>query len=395
MKNVYSVIFAVCVCLMTFSPQRSFAQCLCTGGIAPTKISYSTVLSPTNASSSTVSFPKFDPSIGTLTCVDFYDTISGITTTTVWNLASSKTNYEFLLTIANNITGPGVTVNEIASQIYGPDSLNAMGNSPGDSIVYGPNSLFTNVKDHKNTSNTAPYLGASGTVDFVYTLNGGLISLIGSLNYGDQIVTNYWGSFGITYSWCPASPLATLISNFTAAKNGNYVQMKWQAPNEQNNIVYHIEYSTDGSQYFQAGTLQSDSSSQGNAANYQFMYSIPQNSQGELFFRIKRIGGDGQSFIYSAVKTVNLKNGGIPSMQAYPNPVKSYTMIEFDQLLSGDFIVNLVNTTGQVLQQKAVTLSGANQIRLDLNSHPATGIYYLQVKDRTNNQQYITKLIIE
>jgi hypothetical protein len=395
MKNVYVVTFAICACLMTFVPQRSFAQCLCSGGVSPNTVTYLDTLNPTNASSSTVSFPKFDPSIGTLGCVSFDDTISGITTTNVWNLASTKTLYKFLLTVANNISGPGISVDEDYTKIYGPDSLNAKGDSPGDSIVYGPDNLFTNAIDHNNTSNTAPYLGSSGSVNYLYTLNGGLISLIGSLNYGDQIVTNYWGTFRLTYYWCPAAILSNVISNFTAAKNGSYVQLKWQAENEQKNILYEIEYSTDGNQYFPTGNLQSDPNTQGATANYQFMYNISQVNTGKLMFRIKRISADGKSTIYSAVKTVNLNSSGIAGYHTYPNPVKSYTMIEFDEVMSGDFIINLVSTTGQIVQQKAVSLSGSNQVRLDLTSHPATGIYYLQVNDKKNNHQYISKLIIE
>lgn len=395
MKNVYVVIFASCACLMTFVPQRSFAQCLCSGGVAANTITYLDTLNPTNAAFSTVSFPKFDPAIGTLSCVSFDDTISGITTTNVWNLASTKTLYKFLLTVANNISGPGISVDEDYTKIYGPDSLNAKGDSPGDSIVYGPDNLFTNAIDHNTTGSTAAYLGASGSVNYVYTLNGGLISLVGSLNYGDQIVTNYWGTFRLTYYWCPAAILANAISNFTAAKNGSYIQLKWQEENEQKNILYEIEYSTDGVQYFATGKLKSNATAEGVATAYQFQYTIPNSNNSKLFFRIKRTSADGKSTIYSPIKTVALNKTGVVGYRTYPNPVKSFTMLEFDEVLSGDFIIDLVSTTGQIIQHKAVTLSGSSQIRLDLTSHPATGIYYLQVKDKTSNHQYISKLIIE
>ena len=395
MKNVYLVIIASCACMMTFVPLCGFAQCLCSGGVAPSTVTYLNTLSPTNASSSTISFPKFDPATGTLACVGFVDTISGVTTTDVWNLASTKTLYKFLLTVANNITGPGISVDEDYTKIYGPDSLNAKGNSPGDSIVYGPDNLFTNVRDSNRTSNTAPYLGSSGTVDYVYSLNGGLISLVGSLNYGDQIVTNYSGSFKLTYYWCPAGLLAKSISNFTAARNGTHVQLKWQAENEQKDISYEIQYSTDGTRYFSATSLKSSPNADGTASAYQFQYNIPQNDNGKLFFRVKRISPDGNTIVYSPIKTVSLNKNGTPNYHAYPNPVKTYTMLEFDEVLSGDFVVDLVSTTGQVIQHKDITLSGSNQVRLDLTSHPVTGLYYLQVKDKTNNHQYISKLIIE
>jgi len=395
MKNVYLVIIVSCACLMTFVPQRSSAQCLCSGGVAPTAITYLDTIPVTNAASTTISFPKFDPAIGTLGCVSFDDTISGVTTTTAWNLQNSKWSYSFLLLVDNTITGPGVLSDKSFTKIYGPDSLNAKGNSPGDSITYGPDSLFTNIKDQKFSTSTASYLGASGNVNFIYSLGGGLNSIGGGgLNYGDQIVTNYWGTFKLTYYWCPAGLLANLISNFSAAKNGNNVQLKWQAQNEQKDIGYDIEYSTDGSNYFSAGSLKSNDADEGTLASYQFQYSISSGSE-KLFFRIKRTSADGKSIVYSVIKTVNINSGGIAGYHTYPNPVKSYTMIEFDQVLSGNYIVDLVNTAGQIVQHKEVSLSGSNQIRLDLTSHPATGIYYLQVKDQNKIHQYISKIVIE
>ena len=396
MKNVYLAIVAICACLVTFVPQRSFAQCLCTGGVTPNSITYLDTLNPTTAALSTFSFPKFDPAIGTLACVGFIDTISDLTTTHVWNLdTTGKSQFQFLVAVTHHVNGPGISVNRTGSKNYGPDSLNAKGDSPGDSIVYGPDQFLNKAVNQTFTGNTAPYLGASGTVAYTYSLSGGIIELQGPLNYGFNIITNYWGTFRLTYYWCPAIILANLMSNFTAARDGNYVQLKWQAQNEQKDILYEIEYSTDGSQYSPSGNLGSSPSSDGSPANYLFMYKISQNNGGQLFFRIKRTSADAKSIVYSDIRTVSLSNSGIAGYRTYPNPVKSYTMIEFDEVLSGDFVINLVSTAGQIVQQNVVSLSRSSQMRLDLTSHPATGIYYLQVMDKTNHHQYISKLIIE
>jgi len=393
MKNVYFVTFAICACVMTFAPHRSYAQCLCSGGVSPNTLTYLDTLNPNNAALSTISFPKFDPSIGTLGCVGFDDTISDISTTTAWNISVSQQIFIFDVLVTHNLNGPGISVSETGTKTYGPDTLAGSGSPPADSATFGPDQFLNNKVDHNFTSNTAPYLG-TGTVNYAYTLSGGTIALQGA-NFGNQIQTNYWGTFRLTYYWCPAGLLANLISNFTAARNGNYVQLKWEAQNEQKGIQYEIEYSTDGSNYFPAEALQSLPSAEGTAANYQFLFNIPQFNNGKLFFRIKRTSADGKSSIYSVVRTVNLNNSGIAGFQTYPNPVKSYTMVEFDEVLTGDFTINLVSTTGQIVQQKEVSLAGSNEIRLDLTSHPATGIYYLQVKNKASNHQYISKLIIE
>lgn len=394
MKKLYTVFFAIALLVITNFPSQIYAQCTCSGGLPATAVTYYSFLDTTNAASSTVSFPKFDPSIGTLSCANFDDTISGITTTNVWNKASTKTLYKFLLTVANNISAPGVSVDEDFTKIYGPDSLNAMGNSPGDSIVYGPDNLFNNVKDHTTVSNLAPYLGSSGNVDFLYTLNGGLISLIGSLNYGNQITTNYWGGFRLTYYWCPSLPLSINLTNFNAYKNGQYVQLQWQALNEQSNITYEIEASKDGSHYQPAATMPSNEVDGESTADYKYMYSITNADAGVLYFRIKRTDAAGKAS-YTVIKSVNLGASGIISYQVYPNPVTKTVMLEFNEAQTGNFVVSLVSTTGQPIQRQAVTLSGTNQIKMDLNNKPPAGLYFLQVKDETHNLQYVTKILVK
>jgi len=394
MKKLYTVFFAMTLIIIANLPTQALAQCTCSGGLPATAITYYTPLDTTNAGSSTISFPKFDPSIGTLSCANFDDTISGITTTNVWNKASTKTLYKFLLTVANNIAGPGVSVDEDFTKIYGPDSLNAMGNSPGDSIVYGPDNLFNNVHDHTNVSNLAPYLG-SGNVNYTYTLNGGLISLVGSLNYGDQIITNYWGGFRLTYYWCPSLPLALNLTNFIAFKNGKNVQLQWQAVNEQSNIMYDVEYSKDGSTFQSAGnSLPSTYTDGDSTSSYQFLYPVSNVNAGKLYFRIKRVDAAGKSS-YTAIKIVNIESSSLITYQVYPNPVVNTVVLEFSEAQTGNFAVSLVNALGQPVQQKMVTLSGTNQIKLDLNNKPAAGLYYLHAKDQAHNIQYVTKVFIK
>ena len=75
-------------------------------------------------------------------------------------------------------------------------------------------------------------------------------------------------------------------------------------------------------------------------------------------------------------------------------PVKNTVIFAFDEMQNANFSFELVNTAGQIIQRNAITLSGTNQVKLDLTSNPARGLYYLQAKDLTHNQQYISKVII-
>jgi hypothetical protein len=394
MKNVYLVIIASCACLMTFIPQRVSAQCTCTGGAAATPITQSITITPMVTSSLNFTFQQFDPSIGTLSCVSLRDTITAITVSSALNTGPDSTAFLFELTVPSKITAPGISISKVFTRTYGYDTLAPHGD-PGYSITYGPDTVANNYTGFGSTGGNALYEG-TGTVGLVYAITGGGLSVLdGGLNDTTAVATTLGGTLNLTYYWCPAAILANSISNFTAAKDGNYIQLKWQLQVEQKNISYEVEYSTDGNSFSPITTMQSSANADGSLASYQYQFSAPLNTDGKLFFRIKRTSADGKTIVYSAIKAVNLNNAGISGYHTYPNPVRSYTMIEFDQVLSGNYIVDLISTTGQNIQHKEVSLSGTNQIRLDLTSHPATGLYYLQVKDKTSNQQYISKLVIE
>lgn len=393
MKHVYLTTLVALVFIAAFIPQKLAAQCTCSGGLPATPLTYSFVLAPTMAAVSTLSFPQFDPSIGTLNCVQFRDTISGVSTTGVRNLDNTaKREYTFLLTVANNISGPGISVIQPFNKTYGPDSLDIFG-LPGDTITYGPDTIFNNARRSVNSTSVASYIGL-GTVNFTYTINGGLISLEGGLNYRDQITTNYWGNFGLTYFWCPASPLATTIAGFTATDKGKYVHLQWQATNDQNNVTYEIQYSPNGTQFSPIGYKQVNSTETGTVSEYQYQYNLSASDAGTIYFRIKKTTPDGK-VSYSIIKRVNLDAGATVGIQTYPNPVVNSLTLVFDENQTGNFMLELINITGQVIQKKSITLNANNLINLDLNSHPSKGMYFLRAKDQSHNKQYITKLLIE
>jgi hypothetical protein len=396
MKRVYTSLLAVCIYMTASIPQVAFAQCTCAAGVpANTIVNYAT-LAPTTVSTANINLPKFNPAIGNLGCVSLVDTITAVSITHVWNKAASKTKYKFQLQLNNDIEGPGgLSATSSFSKIYGPDSLEAEG-LPGDSITYGPDSLYVNNIDSNGTSNTAPYLGTVGTVDFTYTINGGLTSIIGSTNYGDSITTVYSGFFKLTYYWCPTIILSTSIENFTASPNGNAYLLTWSATNEQNNTLYEIQTSTDGQHFADAGQQQSNSLTEGTTSKYQYQYNPDQANMGTIYLRIKMTDASG-NVTYSVVLVINRKAGdaGAPlSYYAYPNPATNSLYFQFNSNQTGRFVLQLINTSGQIVTEQPATLTGSNLIKLDLSPQPVKGLYFLRTRDLTHNQEYISKVLI-
>ncbi|HEY2347692.1 MAG TPA: T9SS type A sorting domain-containing protein [Puia sp.] len=392
MKNLYVKGLFVSVSLFIFSCPSLYSQCTCTGGIPATAINQTITISPTTTSTLNFSFLQFNPAIGNLACVALHDTITGNSVTGAGNTGPDSTAFLFQLTLTNKITGPGITMTHVYNSVHGYDTLAPFG-IPGDTITYGPENIITFPTGIGNTGGNAAYLGL-GTVNFTYSINGGMITLDGGSNYNSSVTTVIGGTLKLTYFWCPTIPLGTAISNFSVFKKNGSISLQWLGTTDQKDIIYEIDYSNDNEHWQSAGTVPAGSAPEGTVAQYQYQYNPSKADVGDIYFRIKRTDAEG-NVVYSVIKAVNLQlQDQRAGIQIYPNPVNQKILIQFDEQQTGNYSLELVGTTGQVIVKKQVQLSGANLTNMELSSKPASGIYFLRVVNTANNHQFLTKVIV-
>lgn len=396
MNRVYTVSFIVIVLIISL-PGVVPAQCNCAGGVPATPVTYLDSFPSTNAASVTLTFPQFDPSIGQLSCLSVWDTATGTTTTKATNLDNVDTvEYSFLLSLTAALTGPtggGINISKSYTQTYGPDSLAPYG-QPGDNITYGPQAIFSDAPGFGSTSsNTAPYLGTSN-VKFKYSISGGVITTEGGANYNAGPITYYSGAVRLTYYWCPAVSLSVDIQSFTVTPAGNALSLLWSTQNQQPNTQYEIQVSQDGQNFSNIGQAESNASSTGTVAKYQYRYYPDPSYVGKLYFRIVETDPSGKVSI-SAILVYDPTGGPTDvSYETFPNPATNSLQVQFNSIQTGRFLLELVATSGQVVQQKEATLAGTSMLRLDLNPHPARGLYFLRTTDVTHNRSYVSKVFI-
>ncbi|HZZ75612.1 MAG TPA: T9SS type A sorting domain-containing protein, partial [Puia sp.] len=233
-----------------------------------------------------------------------------------------------------------------------------------------------------------------GTIGFAFTINGGLTTLDGGSNFNQSIVTMIGGKLRLTYYWCPTIPLGTAISNFSVFKKNGSISLQWLGTTDQKDIIYEIDYSNDNEHWQSAGTVPAGSAPEGTVAQYQYQYNPSKADVGDIYFRIKRTDAEG-NVVYSVIKAVNLQmEDQRAGIQIYPNPVNQKILIQFDEQQTGQYGLELVGTTGQVIFKKQVQLSGASLTNMDLPGKPASGIYFLRVVNTANNHQFLTKVIV-
>jgi hypothetical protein len=387
MKNIYLRLSVFCSFSFFLPAAASYGQCSCSGNISPNSVTYLQTISSTNAATSTISFPKFNPSLGTLGCIEFRDTISGASTTVIQNTGSSASDYSFLLTVANSFSAPGVSLTQTFSKNLGPETLSA-----GQQVTFGPDSLFLNVPDSVYVTDTAGYQG-SGNVAFDYTLGGGLVALTGGLNYNSQIVTNYWGKFRLTYYYCSSGNNDPHCHGFTATKGSGCVNLNWTCDTAYKNDSSQILFSQNGYQFQPIGHCGSASGVDGDTASFKYVYNLSSNENNKIYFQIKFTDSTGNTS-YSPVRWVDLSALGIAGCNLYPNPAKSLAVVEFDQMLTGTYSVSIMNSSGYCVQQKQVSLNGSNQLSLNLGGIKQ-GLYIVHLTDNSSHQQVNAKLVIQ
>ena len=387
MKNIY-VLLISCIALML--PEMAASQCACGGGAAPDSVVHNYTLPVNSSPSITISFPRFDPALGTLACLVYRDTLSAVSTTHVRNHDSADQEYSFRLTVNNQITAPGLSVNAYMDKYYGPDLLSAYGKGI-DSITYGPDTTFDRVTHQvTKSSGLSPFMG-TGNVSFVYGISGGLISMAGGLNFSQNIQTSRWGSFKLAYFYCPNSVLASNIKNLSVNKNDQGAIVTWTTSNQIN--TYEIEISTDGRKFTSAGKSTQTNASGSTSAKHEYQHNTDKALTGTVYYRIKETDPQGK-ITYSEIRTVNLDKNGL-SNTLYPNPAVNAVNILLDRTVQGEVEVSLVNTVGQTLFTKLYRLDNVNNFNVQWSSTVQPGVYYLKVKDVQAQTQKISKLLVK
>jgi hypothetical protein len=388
--------------MLAILPRISLAQCNCTGKDSITQ--YVTI-DTANGPKELITFNQYLDPTGAmyLACMDITDTISIVSSTLVRNQASGPiVGADFTITVTSKITGPpSINSPKSGSLTYGPYDFGPAGTTgtPSDSIVLGPDTILNRAITNVAVPNPVAYIG-TGTVSDTLTFGGGAFSDAGT-SFDYQIRTKYWGAARITYFLCPTIALATSITNFSAAQNGNTILLQWLTENEQSNDTYEIQISTDGRHFTSIGKAQSSITSAGAATKYQYQYNLDQADVGKIYFRIRRTDGAGK-MTYSGTITLtpgSQSSGGSGGndlfvYNTYPNPVTNSLLFRFSSPQTGSYLLELVNTAGQVVQRKSATLSAGSDIRMDLNPQPPRGLYFLRTFDMTHNKQYTSKIYV-
>jgi hypothetical protein len=174
--------------------------------------------------------------------------------------------------------------------------------------------------------------------------------------------------------------------NFTAARNGTLVNLKWSTTSEQNSRGFHIERMLGSGNWESIGFVDSRAPG-GNSSSSLTYSSVDHNSfKGISQYRLRQIDFTGQSKL-SEIRAVFGEGQKGNNITIYPNPSDGLVNVVFGTVADRDAI--LIDMSGRTVKQwNRITTSN---IQID---NLAPGIYNLRVVNRETGEQTVDKIVI-
>lgn len=273
---------------------------------------------------------------------------------------------------------------------YGPFSLapsNGVPQSGFDYYIEPAGYILNHSIIQRSVYNTADYLG-TGDVSFQYSSNSFTIAPVSPSTLASSTDTI---SFSITYVICPMMSLASDISFFTAMKkNDLLIDLNWITQNETDGRSYILEKSYDGKKFVAVQKFTAFPAAN-QSGTYHYQYHIEPEETSNLVFRINQREKTGTSK-YSPIRIIQLREPHVSKVKIYPNPGNGEVSILFHNQKRGDWLVDVMSVSGQVLQSH--NFKNTVLAKIDLRNKLPKGTYFLRITQKSTKEKNIQKIIV-
>ncbi|TDH26217.1 T9SS type A sorting domain-containing protein [Segetibacter sp. 3557_3] len=152
-----------------------------------------------------------------------------------------------------------------------------------------------------------------------------------------------------------AQTLPITLGSLKAFTQTNKIVLEWKADNEADVKSYEVERSADGITFSTVGSKQPLNSLQ--AVKYTWLDDNPY--EGTNFYRLRSTSYNGKLAFTPIIRISTLKAAA--GYNVYPNPIVGGNVnIQFSNKPKGNYTVNLLTTSGQVVLAKTINHQGGN-----------------------------------
>jgi hypothetical protein len=375
------------------------ASAQCAGGGSAGQTAYdTTIATPEGINTMQISFPKFNPLNGMVTCVKLCITITGIVdSVSIENNSASPQTANVFYVRTDQITGPGL-VSPLTNSInyhYGPYALagtdGIIGSGP-DFVSISHDTVLNAVSVCRtlNDSTTLAQFYGIDSVTYTYDISAFTSITCTGGNYNSSISTSAFVNFHFEYCTCPPLILPLNILDFSVTKlTADKAELKWSGFDDPfSNYRYEAEVSRDGRNFTSIGSISKNTTDND---PYRLVYRALSGGSGPYFFRIKQVYSSGYSR-FSNIREVTLENSDFPKFTLYPNPSNGIVGIKFDNNYTGHFNIHIYNTQGQTMVNKDIVANESSYVQV---ANLGSGVYWLRLTDVKSQSSCVNQLLIK
>jgi hypothetical protein len=259
MKHIYSRFFNVSILLLFLISFSQAGNAQCVGGGPGGQTAYDTTIAfGSGIVSTNVSFPKFDPHTGMVTCIKLCITIKGIIdTVALENFSNAPQTGSYTYNRKDTIRGPGIpaylTSASPTNLNFGPFPLaanNGVFGSGPDFYSVGPDTVLTKVlcANISDSATIASFYGVNDSVTYNYTIDADANGFVTGGSYSSFVLSSALVNFHFQYCTCPPAVLPLNIQEFTATKlTADKAELKWAGFDDPSSSYrYEAQMSRDG-----------------------------------------------------------------------------------------------------------------------------------------------------
>lgn len=401
MKHFYTyrIQFPLLLFMLCVMYRSGFGQC--PGGYVPSGVAFDTTITFSSGShASTIKFPKFDPTVGMVTCAKLTMTItSTLNFMRIENddIAPNPDPVSITFIRKDTVNGPGLNIplGNSETNTFGPYSLDPSDGVPSsgpDYMSVGPLNIFTTTKSVTITdlSDLSQFYGPVGdSLIYTYKAQGVTLPTI-PFNYSGGINSSGSIHYRIEFCYCPATVLPLNIYSFDVKKiTSDAAELKWNGTDDPGESYYYeAEVSRNAYNYTSIGILQKNDN---NIGNYKMNFSALHGESGAYYFRVKQVYANGY-VRYSVTRRLELESSDKIKFSVFPNPSNGIVGIKFDNISEEQFALQIYNTQGQSIVSKDLVVSGSSYVQVTTLK---SGVYWMRLTNKKTLVSGVHQLLIK
>jgi hypothetical protein len=397
MTQIYFRSFIITLIILSaVLPQKGFSQC--PNGYVPDGVAFDTTINFSSGRMAAVlRFPKFDPTVGMVTCARLTMEMTG-TLNALWmeNYDATPKTASAHFTRNDTITGDGLSgpLLNAESQTYGTYNLSPSDGSPNSGPDYTsvpPGEIFTRSTSFliTNVSDLANFYGPVGdSLTYNYSVDSRTtVDITG--NWLGGVITTGSVTYRLEYCYCPIELLPINAFDFTVRKVDDKAHITWKANNDVLPFYYEVEYSTDGRNFTRAAVIEKQSS---NSGIISYNYLFEKNNVNEIYyFRLKQKFSTGKLML-SQTKSIDFGTDQSFKFSLYPNPSSGIIGIKFDNNKTRKILVSVTNVQGQTILNKIIEITDVNYRQI---ATVEKGMYWVKTVDLSSQKTCVNQLLIK